>query len=508
MIVFRQILFTFLLAGLGVWASAQSNRVCYELFVQEGKEAQAALNFDLAIYKFEAAAVCRDKPLEDNLDELLKAANEARFRAITEARDHAKRSAEEARQQVKISEGNRLAFLANREREKGNTDIALKLAFHAMELTKGQTSAAIRRAFGNAVYWATLQKWTGHRQSIRSASFSPDGNLLLTCANDSSIIVWKKGGEKLLILPAFPQPIQSAHFSPSGKEILTASGTQVHLWNLQGQQIHTFSGHSDLVYEAVFSPDGKKIATCSRDQSTRIWDAQTAAPLALCKGMAAQTKVQFAPDQSCLLSLAADKSIGLWSLDGKIQQVLKYQDLYFGGAVFGPGENQLLSFTVDQSLQIWNYRTGKLIQTLRKHQQLIRQIAMAPNHTGFLSGASDKRAIFWKASGEIAFQLDDHLAGLEAVGFSEDSQYLLTSSKDQSAKLYLADGQLLMDFSAFPGSVKEALLSPDNKWLAVVGDHPEVYLCQNPDTYYPYLQQHPPAEFTPEEKEKYSILEY
>lgn len=504
----RLALFTFLIIGFFNWGTAQSTGVCYEKFVKEGLAAQNQLDFDLAIYKFEAAEVCWDKPLENNLEDLLKIANEAKIKAITDARDRAKKSEAEVLEQLKLSEGSRFAFLANREREKGNSGTALKLAFHAMKLTGEKTTVAIKRAFGDAVYRATLQEWKGHRQSIRSANFSPDGQLLLTCSNDSSVIVWKNNGEKLTHLRKFNAAVQSAKFSPDGKKLLIASEVEASLWNLQGEKLTSFKGHSDLIYEVDFSPDGQKVATCSRDQSVRIWEAQTGNQLAICQGpKAAQTQVRFAPDGNSLLSLSGDKSIYIWTLQGTAQKVLKYRDLYFGGAAFGPQGQQLTTYTVDQNLQIWDLQTEQVIHTLKGHQRMIHQLTIAPNMAGLLSASSDPVAIFWKASGEFGFRLDDHSASVEAVRFSEDGQYLLTASKDKSAKFYRNNGQLLMDLSAFPGPIADIAISPNNQLLVIVGESPVVYLCQTPEAYFSYLQAHPPAEFTPEEKEKYTILE-
>jgi len=36
-----------------------------------------------------------------------------------------------------------------------------------------------------------------------------------------------------------------------------------------------FEGHTDEVWSVAFSPDGRRIASGARDQSIRIWDAET-----------------------------------------------------------------------------------------------------------------------------------------------------------------------------------------------------------------------------------------
>ena len=41
------------------------------------------------------------------------------------------------------------------------------------------------------------------------------------------------------------------------------------------EQKCTLTGHSDLVYSVAYSPDGKHVVSGSRDNTVKVWDAQT-----------------------------------------------------------------------------------------------------------------------------------------------------------------------------------------------------------------------------------------
>jgi WD40 repeat protein len=71
--------------------------------------------------------------------------------------------------------------------------------------------------------------------------------------------------------------VRSASFSPDGERIVTASDDHTaRLWDAtSGQEIITLRGHEDIVRSASFSPDAGRIVTASDDHTARLWDATT-----------------------------------------------------------------------------------------------------------------------------------------------------------------------------------------------------------------------------------------
>ena len=44
------------------------------------------------------------------------------------------------------------------------------------------------------------------------------------------------------------------------------------LWNTQGQELQTLTGHSGRVYSVAFSPDGKMMISTSSDRTVKLWN--------------------------------------------------------------------------------------------------------------------------------------------------------------------------------------------------------------------------------------------
>jgi dipeptidyl aminopeptidase/acylaminoacyl peptidase len=66
--------------------------------------------------------------------------------------------------------------------------------------------------------------------------------------------------------------IVSASFSPDGESILTASWDQTaRVWDRSGQLVAELTGHQGWIVSASFSPDGESILTASWDQTARVW---------------------------------------------------------------------------------------------------------------------------------------------------------------------------------------------------------------------------------------------
>ena len=111
-----------------------------------------------------------------------------------------------------------------------------------------------------------------HQDLVVSASFSPDGESILTASDDNTAQVRDRRGQMIAELKGHQEPVISASFSPDGESIVTASlDNTARVWDLRGQMIAELKGHQAPVNSASFSPDGESILTASSDNTARVW---------------------------------------------------------------------------------------------------------------------------------------------------------------------------------------------------------------------------------------------
>jgi WD40 repeat protein len=161
-----------------------------------------------------------------------------------------------------------------------------------------------------------------HQDTINSVAFSPDGRRVLTGSEDNMARVW----DALTGSPLTPLPhatlVRSAQFSPGGQLIVTTAAvspyypdTGAQVWNAStGVRIGKPMSSGDYGVSARFSPDGRQVATASSDGTARVWDAATG--LAIGNAMthpAGVSAVRFSPDGHRVVTVAGD-SAWIWDV--------------------------------------------------------------------------------------------------------------------------------------------------------------------------------------------------
>ncbi len=121
----------------------------------------------------------------------------------------------------------------------------------------------------------------GHKRSVKSISFSPDGKTMASGSYDTTIRLWSLHTEAYGVykktLKGHRKSINSMSFSADGKFLASASrDNTARVWDVEtGKHKKTFKGHTDDVMHIALSPDGKTLASWGLDHILNIWDVET-----------------------------------------------------------------------------------------------------------------------------------------------------------------------------------------------------------------------------------------
>lgn len=160
----------------------------------------------------------------------------------------------------------------------------------------------------------------GHRTTVESVAFSPDGTRLLTGSDDHSAKLWDARTGALLQTFPLKNEVWSVAFSPDGcRAIFAVLNNTAELWDLtQNRCIRVLRGHTNWVVQACFSPDGRRILTTSRDGTARLWEASSERELLALKGHEYQVNsVRFSPDGNQVATAGEDGTLRLWNASPK-----------------------------------------------------------------------------------------------------------------------------------------------------------------------------------------------
>ncbi|RCJ36437.1 hypothetical protein A6769_17225, partial [Nostoc punctiforme NIES-2108] len=282
----------------------------------------------------------------------------------------------------------------------------------------------------------------GHRESIFSVVFSPDGKTLASASLDKTIKLWnRETGKEISTLTGHSQLVNSVVFSPDGKTLASASWDKtIKLWNREtGKEISTLTGHSQLVKSVVFSPDGKTLASASWDKTIKLWNRETGKEISTLTGHSQLVNsVVFSPDGKTLASASADKTIKLWNREtGKEISTLTGHNAEVNSVIFSPDGKTLASASADKTIKLWNRETGKEISTLTGHSQLVNSVVFSPDGKTLASASWDKTIKLWnRETGKEISTLTGHSGRVYSIVFSPDGKTLASASWDKTIKLW------------------------------------------------------------------------
>jgi WD40 repeat protein len=117
---------------------------------------------------------------------------------------------------------------------------------------------------------------------VNQASFSPDGNLILTASSDGTARIWDAVElTQRFVFSGHQQSVTSATFSTDGHAIITGSADGTfRIWDaITNISPPVETAHDDAVLSGAITADGAHFASAGADGKAIIWEIDEAAHL-------------------------------------------------------------------------------------------------------------------------------------------------------------------------------------------------------------------------------------
>lgn len=208
-------------------------------------------------------------------------------------------------------------------------------------------------------------------------------------------------------------------------------------------------GHTGRIWDIIVTKD-KNIISASDDKTIRVWDSKTGREKRKILGQ-----------------------IGSGS-EGKIFAIALSPDeryLAVGGYLNYNGNYEY------GNIRIYNYQTGKLLQVLKSHTNVVFDLAFSQDGRYLISGSGDTTAKIWKQSGG-AFTLKDtiktHTNDVYGVNIIQKAskQYAITAGDDNKISLYNIGTKETIKSDRF--NYRLQYLAHNQNNIAVSGDSKEI----------------------------------
>jgi WD40 repeat protein len=239
--------------------------------------------------------------------------------------------------------------------------------------------------------------------------------------------------------------------------------------------------HTGPLWSACFSPDGRRLVTASDDNTGRVWDAQTGAPLFELRGHQGPVRfAAFSPDSRYVVTTSTDRTARVWNVEtGREVAALEGHGKNVLRAAFSPDGHQVVTASVDNTARLWEAYSGKQIHNLDQHTGPVRDAIFTPDGKNILTISDDWTARLWDAAtGSSIRVFEGHTGPIRSATFGVDDSdagvlglLLVTASADKTVRLWALDKSEPIDtFSEHGADVWSVALSGDGRRVVTASD--------------------------------------
>ncbi len=345
-----------------------------------------------------------------------------------------------------------------------------------------------------------LQLFSGHDNDPLCASFSPNGNYLVTATPSGTLYIWEVStGQILQKLEGHKDWVRSVSFSPDGRYVASASRDDtIRIWDVEPNNAQVFDLHTARVSSAEFSTDGSYLLSADWNGILRLWDTNTWQETQRLKSgfFVNIVDADISPDGNMIVSTAGN-NLYVWD-------VLTGQELGWLGleghpfpivsVTLGSDGQQGVSASMrfpgeagSSEVVMWDFDKMEALFTISKDADSFYATAISPDNKLILTSSASQNVqgtisysvTLWDAhSGELIKDIiTSHSDSILALAFTPDGRYFLSGSIDSTIKLWdVETGEEVQTFLGNLNAILALEVSPDGSLVATGSEDGAIYL--------------------------------
>jgi WD40 repeat protein len=330
---------------------------------------------------------------------------------------------------VSSSEGN---FDSHRQLEAVIDAIKAKTKLQALHRVDTQLDRDVREVLQRTIYGIEELNRLDVGATVKGVDISPDGRLLASASVDGRVKIWRMDGTLERELS------DSQTVNPSDPECQPAGSDRC--WP---------PAHRTTVNAVSFSPDGQRLVSASADRTIKLWSVDGKLIKTFAGDGAEIIEAKFSPDGKSIASTAEDQTVKLWRSDGTLLKTLPQKGIT---AAFSPDGNLLATAAIGEPIHLWR-SDGTSVKVLAPIGTFsAHKLAFSPDGQKIAAGGMHLAVLLAIDGRELQrFPLPN--AGIWAVRFSPHGKLIATGGQDAEIQLLSADRQGVVRSSRNLGNV-------------------------------------------------------
>ena len=332
----------------------------------------------------------------------------------------------------------------------------------------------------------------GHKKSVNSVAFSPDGKML--ASGDGAGVIWLWD-----ILWGKHRPISTPHesvsevmFSPDGQTIMSRRNSDFRLWNTITGEFKASLEDTAMIYRIAFNSDGTVLYGTNAGTSQgelRLWDPDTG-KIKMRLGVASShPRPVSSPDGKTIASARwSDSTVELWdSQTGKLKRTFIGNPKYVKMITISNGIPKLVDYPINpirsiafnpdgetlaassgREIVFWNTDIGKQKATLTGSGTFRGLMFSSDGRT--LAAMYESEIYLWHIDAadirksELRHNISGYSSEVNSIAFSSDGQKLVSGHEDSIRLWNLRSYQ--SQVLSYLSQVRSVAFSPNGKTLA------------------------------------------